>query len=183
LLALLEDDVGKEGLEDLEDLFELMVADFIGVFEHLEEKFYLEEGLFLGVFVVFDQGLEAVRGGESLREVAGELIVDFGHVVFLLSVGGEKLLAECELFGEEEVDDLELFDREEGHNFGLVKVVVVGFCFEEDFVEKGFGEEEFRFARGFDFGEEVIFFLFVKNNPITWDCSHPGEFCQPTAPN
>jgi hypothetical protein len=88
-----------------------MLADFVGVFEHLEEKFYLEEGLFLRVFVVFDQGLEAVGGGESLRKVAGELIINFGHVVFLLSAGGEKLLTERELLGEEEVDDLELFDR------------------------------------------------------------------------
>ena len=98
-------------------------------------------------------------------------------------MGGEELLAEGKLFGEEKVDDLELFDREEGHNFGLVKVVVVGFGLEEDFVEKGFGEEEFRVARGFDFDEEVIFFLFVKNYPAAGDCSHPGEFCQPAAPN
>jgi hypothetical protein len=62
-------------------------------------------------------------------------------------------------------------------------VVVVGFGFEENFVEKNFGEEEFRVARGFDFGEEVIFFLFVKNNLTARDCSHPGEFCQSTAPN
>lgn len=183
MLALLEDDVGEEGLEGLEDLFELMVADFVGVFEDLEEKFDLEEGIFLGVFVVFDEGLEAVGGGESLREVAGELIVDFGHVVFLLSVGWEKLLGEGELFGEEEVDDLELFDRQEGHNFGLVKVVVVGFGLEEDFVVKGLGEEEFRVPRGFDFGEEVVFFLFVKNNTAAGDCSNPGQFCQPAAPN
>ena len=71
MLALLEDDVGEEGLEGLEDFFELMVADLFGVFEDLEEEFDLEEGLFLGVFEVFDEGLEAVGRGKSLREVAG----------------------------------------------------------------------------------------------------------------
>ncbi len=167
----------------MEDLFELILADFVGVFEHLEEEFYLEEGFLLRVFVVFDQGLEAVGGGESLWEVAGELVINFCHVVFLLSVGGEELLAEGELFGEEEVNDLKLFDREEGHNFGLVQVVVMSFGFEENFIEKNFSEEEFRVARGFDFGEEVIFFLFIKNNATTRDCSYPCQFCQPTAPN
>jgi hypothetical protein len=135
LFALFLDDIGEYGFEYLQEFFKLFVADFASVLDHVKVKFDVEEGVFLGVFVVFDEKLETVGGCESLRKVAGELIVDFGHVDFLFVVGGEELLTEGKLFGEDGVGRLELLDRVERKDFALVLMGVVSLGLEKDFVE------------------------------------------------